>query len=422
MRILRRLRKDFQEFPATMVLGTLWVLVFASMVAMQASEAGGLTLSRLLLGLRDGHRFGDLTVRELYAGQVWRTVTATFVHYGLVHIGLNLWAFYQLGCLTESWYGAGPFVAIYVVTGGLGNLLSGVCRHLSRSSPLVASGGGSVVVMGLVALCAVVGWRARTRVGDHLRDQMLWVLGLTALLGLGLDASGYHVIDNWGHAGGAVVGGVLGVANDRPGSGGRRRLRRVAGWAGALALAACAAAQAAEDRREAPLRLLAARQAAQAEEARRRSAEEARSRWVACERLLARLEEVRSAYRVATDSHSVGRGALVPELPRRPAAAAEVDATRSPADPPVRPDPAEEFYLTVVTAAGRLLASLAPELDRGDNSADFREALGLLSRSLSEPPTREEARVFDGRIASIRARVRRERDSARLRAVSAPEG
>ena len=176
--MLRQLREDAREFPATTTLSALWVLVFVLMAAKQAWFGTGITAGQSVLGLREGFWFGDMTVGELFAGELWRTLTATFVHYGLLHIGLNLYAFYQLGCLVESWYGANSFVAIYVLTGGGGNLLSGLLRHALRCDPTIASGGGSVVVMGLVGLCAVVGWRARTRLGDYLRNQMVWVLGL----------------------------------------------------------------------------------------------------------------------------------------------------------------------------------------------------------------------------------------------------
>src|SRR5438874_2108913 len=116
MALLRRLSEDFRDYPATMALGTLWVVVFIAMLVDQGTRSDRLSPSGLIIGLHNGHRFGDLTLRELYAGEVWRAVTATFVHYGVLHIGMNLYALYVLGCLVESWYGTGPFVAIYVLT------------------------------------------------------------------------------------------------------------------------------------------------------------------------------------------------------------------------------------------------------------------------------------------------------------------
>ncbi len=74
---------------------------------------------------------------------------------------------------------------------------------------LIPSGGGSTVLLGLLGLGAVVGWRSGTRIGSFLRDQMVAILGFTAVLGIVL----FHLIDNYGHAGGAIVGAAFGFAH-----------------------------------------------------------------------------------------------------------------------------------------------------------------------------------------------------------------
>ncbi len=77
--MLRQLREDARDFPATMILGALWVVVFLAMLASQWSLTRRMSTGEFLLGLRVGHRFGDMTLQELFAGEIWRTVTATFV-------------------------------------------------------------------------------------------------------------------------------------------------------------------------------------------------------------------------------------------------------------------------------------------------------------------------------------------------------
>ena len=78
-----------------------------------------LTPSRwLLLGFPGGgDRFGDLTLRELGQGQVWRLITCNFIHFSLIHLALNLLAMYQLGSMVEEWYGSHQFVFIYALLG-----------------------------------------------------------------------------------------------------------------------------------------------------------------------------------------------------------------------------------------------------------------------------------------------------------------
>jgi hypothetical protein len=130
-------------------------------------------------------------------------------------------------------------LAICLAMGGLGNLIGGGLRQLvglarpwlasvaaSRHWPgtierflrgggaapeLIPSGGGSTILLGLLALAAVVGWRSRTRVGSHLQKQMVLLLGLTAVMGLGMPG----LVDNFGHLGGAIAGGLIGLF-DRP--------------------------------------------------------------------------------------------------------------------------------------------------------------------------------------------------------------
>ncbi|MEJ7639880.1 MAG: rhomboid family intramembrane serine protease [Singulisphaera sp.] len=199
---------DFKEYPATMALCSLWVLVFA-MTAFAALKDGQVaSTTDLFVSLNGGHRFGDMTLDEFRHGEVWRALTSTFVHFGIVHLGMNLYGMYQLGCMVESWYGSAQFLAVYVLIGGGGNLLSALVRHWLGSDPRVHSGGGSTVVLGLVALCAVVGWRSKTRIGDYLRAQMIGVLVFTAVLGQLVS-----IIDNWGHAGGALVGAIVGLTH-----------------------------------------------------------------------------------------------------------------------------------------------------------------------------------------------------------------
>src|SRR5208337_3136282 len=174
----------------------------------------------------------------------------TFVHYSVIHVALNLLAFYLLGTLIESWYGTSQLVLIYALTGGLGNLISVFIRQSLGSGTLVHSGGGSVVIMGLIGLCAVAGWRSRTETGSDLGWQMTKALGLTALLGVAFP----RYIDNWGHAGGALVGLLLGLLHRWF----LRQYSRPAAWGmgivSALVIAGCAIAQVSSDRREAPLR------------------------------------------------------------------------------------------------------------------------------------------------------------------------
>ncbi len=274
------LADDVRECPATWTLAASWVLVFALMHLVQwrsgvEAPAGGFA-NPLAISSTVGHRFGDMTWAEVRHGEVWRLVTATFVHFSLVHVGMNVFGLIKLGQLVEPWYGSGPFLAVCLAIGGFGNLVGGLIRQaitlgkanlagsrVARLWPawfeggqfdgmdasfLIPSGGGSTVLLGLLGLGAVVGWRSKTRIGSFLRDQMVAILGFTAVLGVVL----FQLIDNYGHAGGAIVGALFGFAH-RPllRISERSRPFRLACWTGVVAaVVACLVAAGRDDRFE----------------------------------------------------------------------------------------------------------------------------------------------------------------------------
>jgi rhomboid protease GluP len=249
---IRGLVQECRQFPATVSICIIWIAVFGAMAGVQLADGTRETWIRWLVsGIGGGHRFGDLTLREVSRGEFWRLLTCTFVHYSILHIGLNLFAMYQLGTLIESWYGSPQFVFIYGITGTVGNLIAVLIRRYAGWDPRIHSGGGSVVILGLVGLLAIVGWRLRTPVGALLYRQMAVVLVVTALLGIALP----RYIDNWGHAGGALVGASLGFAHKKFLAGLSRPRAYGAGVLTAVAIALCGVAQAVADRLEAPARL-----------------------------------------------------------------------------------------------------------------------------------------------------------------------
>jgi rhomboid protease GluP len=250
--ILRWLAREVRDFPATSLFCLTWIIVYSAMTYEAFAFGPAPTALRwLVLGFSGGDQFGDASLGDLGRGQVWRLVTCNFVHYSLVHIGLNLLAIYQLGGLLESWYGSYQLVFIYGLTGGGGNAISALVRVWLRSDREVHSAGGSVVIMGMIGLCAVAGWRSRIPDGRRLSRLMLIFIALTAVLGVIFP----HYIDNWGHAGGLVVGAAIGLAHGRLSTNVDKPSAWGAGVLTGLIMVACGAAQFVAARRDAPARL-----------------------------------------------------------------------------------------------------------------------------------------------------------------------
>jgi len=153
-----------------------------------------------------GANFGPAT----QDGQWWRLGTAMFVHFGVVHLALNMWALWDVGRLMEGLLGRWRFAALYLGSGVLGNGVSLVVQGNQA-----VSGGASGAVFSLYGALLVFLWRERRQVD---RAEFRWLFGgallFTALmLGLGFVLPG---IDNAAHAGGLLAGALLGGLLARP--------------------------------------------------------------------------------------------------------------------------------------------------------------------------------------------------------------
>jgi len=183
------------QAPLTTGLVVVNTLVFALMLVFGASFwhiSSGMPLAW-------GANFGPAT----QDGQWWRLASAMFVHFGFIHLALNMWALWDVGRLIERVYGRWRFAAIYVGSGILGNLLSLVVQGNQA-----VSGGASGAVFALYGALMVFLWRERHQFE---RSEFKWLFGAAVIftlltLGMGQLVTG---IDNAAHLGGLISGATL---------------------------------------------------------------------------------------------------------------------------------------------------------------------------------------------------------------------
>ncbi len=219
-----------RSVPATTALIAANVGVFALMLAFGA----GLWHAPSDVQLAWGANFGPAT----QDGAWWRLFTAMFLHFGLLHLAMNMWALWDAGRLVERLVGPARYAAVYLGSGLAGNALSLVVQGNDA-----VSGGASGAIFGVYGALLVVLVRERQRFDAQ---EFRWLFGAAlaftaATLLLGLNVRG---IDNAAHAGGLLAGALLGVALRRPLPGGTsvaRRERALAGIALAAGLAALVA-------------------------------------------------------------------------------------------------------------------------------------------------------------------------------------
>ncbi|MDO8447182.1 MAG: rhomboid family intramembrane serine protease [Rhodoferax sp.] len=189
----------------TPVTSGLLALNLAAFIVMLMYGAG-LWHSSNGVQLAWGANFGPAT----QDGQWWRLFTALFVHFGIVHLALNMWALWDVGRLVERLYGRLRFAMLYLGSGVVGNLSSLVVQGNQA-----VSGGASGAIFSLYGALLVFLWRERRQVD---RGEFRWLFGAASvfillILGMGLVVPG---IDNAAHAGGLVAGALLGSMLARP--------------------------------------------------------------------------------------------------------------------------------------------------------------------------------------------------------------
>lgn len=137
--------------------------------------------------------------------QWWRLFTAMFLHIGILHVGLNVWALYLLGREAEQLYGRIRFLLIYLLAGLTGSVASmTVLPGLQHDSA-----GASGAIFGIIGLLLAYYFRYRNQLGAAGRTQ-LYNIVLIAGLNLFL-SSQLPNIDNWAHLGGLIGGTILGL-------------------------------------------------------------------------------------------------------------------------------------------------------------------------------------------------------------------
>ena len=163
------------------------------------------------------YNLGALYPWAVAAGQWWRLITAMFLHAGVLHIALNMWALWLFGTLIEEAFGPVRFLTIYFVSGFLGSVSSYLF-----SNPNVVAVGASGAIFGLLGAWIAYNFRRRsTAFGAMNLRSAITIVALNLVLGFSIAG-----IDIFAHLGGLIGGAVAGVLAD--GFGTRRTRTRVA--------------------------------------------------------------------------------------------------------------------------------------------------------------------------------------------------
>jgi len=183
------------QFPATTLLMGINTAVFLAMILSSGELMG--------FGPQTTLHWGGNVGQYTLSGEYWRLVTAGFVHLNLLHFAMNMWCLWSLGQLSERLFGSSVTLAIYVLTGVGGALLS-VGVH-----PLRGEVGASAAVFGIAGAILSGIKFGKVPIASIHKRQIFSSLIFFVIFNLSFGM--LPGIDNMAHLGGLISGFLFGA-------------------------------------------------------------------------------------------------------------------------------------------------------------------------------------------------------------------
>ena len=139
----------------------------------------------------------------LLNGEVWRLITAMFLHGGLEHIAMNMVSLWFVGRVVEMWFSKVSYLSIYLISGIVGGLIS-VYMH-----PFAVGIGASGAIFGIFGAMAGIVTIYRRAMETQFKvfiNQFGIILLLNLIIGVTFEA-----VDLSAHIGGLIVGIIGGM-------------------------------------------------------------------------------------------------------------------------------------------------------------------------------------------------------------------
>lgn len=92
---------------------------------------------------------GALIPEKIWAGEWWRLLNANFLHFGILHLGTNMFALFFLGRLVELNLGVGRYLLVYLIS-GIGSMFTCALVYQQSGEGNVTLMGASAAIMGLI--------------------------------------------------------------------------------------------------------------------------------------------------------------------------------------------------------------------------------------------------------------------------------
>jgi membrane associated rhomboid family serine protease len=133
--------------------------------------------------------------------EFYRVFTAMFLHFNLLHIGLNMLTLFLIGGVVEMFYGKWRYLVIYLGSG----IAGGILTYFVQPGAFAAGASGAIFgVFGALGVFYIVNRQALGRYGAGAITNWLFWLGLNLVFGFSVPGIGI-----WDHIGGLVAGMII---------------------------------------------------------------------------------------------------------------------------------------------------------------------------------------------------------------------
>jgi rhomboid protease GluP len=169
------------------------VLVFILM----AMDGAGIFTANGLVHLKWGSNFSPLTL----SGDWWRLLSCVFIHFGIIHLAMNMYCLYTVGIYLEPMLGKLKYTTAYLCTGVMASLVS-LWWHTEPAN----SAGASGAVFGMYGVFLAL--LTSNLIPKAARQELLKSIGVFVAYNLiyGMKSG----VDNAAHVGGLVSGFLFG--------------------------------------------------------------------------------------------------------------------------------------------------------------------------------------------------------------------
>jgi rhomboid protease GluP len=170
------------------------ILVFVLM----AIDGAGILRPDGYTQIKWGSNYASLTL----TGDWWRLITCVFIHFGILHLIMNMYALYMAGVYLEPMLGKVKYTVAYLATGLVASVVS-----LWWHKDGVNSAGASGAIFGMYGL--FLGLLFTNLIPKKMRIALLQTIGIMVVFNIVYGMSA--MVDNAAHIGGLLSGIIIGL-------------------------------------------------------------------------------------------------------------------------------------------------------------------------------------------------------------------